>query len=146
MVRLGGDHMGAFSTEIAGVNTPEREVADNDLATGKLIEAVAHSRRYARNTLVIVVEDDTQDGADHVDSHRSPTYVVGPYVRQGAVVHTFYTLVSALRTTEDILGTEHMNLNTAYARPRPMYSTSAVRGCGPSTPSHPRCCRAPACR
>jgi hypothetical protein len=68
MVRLGGDHMGSFGTEIAGVNTPERQQADNDYAVGKLVETVAHSARYANNTLVIVVEDDSQDGPDHVDS------------------------------------------------------------------------------
>ncbi|MBO0752179.1 MAG: hypothetical protein J2P53_08715, partial [Bradyrhizobiaceae bacterium] len=117
MIRLGGDHMGSFGTEIAGVNTPEKQQADNDYAVGKLIETVAHSQHYANNTLVIVVEDDSQDGPDHVDSHRAPAYVVGPYVRQGAVVSTPYTLVSALRTIEDVLGTEHMALNTANARP-----------------------------
>jgi hypothetical protein len=117
MVRLGGDHMGSFGTEIAGVNTPEKQQADNDYAVGKLIETVAHSQRYANNTLVIAVEDDSQDGPDHVDSHRAPAYIAGPYVKQGAVVSTFYTLVNALRTIEDIFGTEHMNLNTAYARP-----------------------------
>lgn len=117
MVRLGGDHMGSFGTEIAAVNTPERQQADNDYAVGKLVEAVAHSQLYAHDTLVIAIEDDSQDGADHVDSHRAPVYVAGPYVKQGAVVSTPYTLVSVLRTIEDILGAEHMNINTAYARP-----------------------------
>jgi hypothetical protein len=117
MIRMGGDHMGSFATEIAGLNTPEKEQAENDYAVGKLVETVAHSQVYAPNTLVIVVEDDSQDGPDHVDSHRAPAYIAGPYVKQGAVVSTHYTLVSALRTMEDILGAEHMNLNTAYARP-----------------------------
>jgi hypothetical protein len=117
MVRMGGDHMGSFATEIAGLNTPEKQQAENDYAVGKLIETVAHSPRYAHDTLVIVVEDDSQDGPDHVDSHRAPAYIAGPYVKQGAIVSTFYTLVSALRTIEEILGAEHMNLNTAYARP-----------------------------
>jgi hypothetical protein len=66
---------------------------------------------------VISVEDDSQDGPDHVDSHRLTAYVAGPHVKQGAVVGTHYSLVSVLRTIEDILGTEHMNLNTTYARP-----------------------------
>jgi hypothetical protein len=114
---LGGDHMGSFGGSVAGLNTPEQQQADNDYAVGKVVEAVTHSRHYANNTLIIVVEDDSQDGPDHVDSHRAPAYVVGPYVKQHAVVSTRYSLISAVRTIEDILGTEHMNLNTRYARP-----------------------------
>jgi hypothetical protein len=64
-----------------------------------------------------VTEDDVQDGPDHVDSHRGPAYIVGPYVKQGAVIRTGYSQVNALRTIEDVLGTQHMNLNTAYQRP-----------------------------
>jgi hypothetical protein len=67
--------------------------------------------------LIIIIEDDCQDGADHVDSHRATTYFVGPYVKQQAVVSTPYSQPSVLRTIEDILGTEHLNLNTYYARP-----------------------------
>jgi YVTN family beta-propeller protein len=117
LVRLGEDHMGDFQHALAGLDTPEKQQADNDYAVGKLIETVSHSPRYSNNTLIIVVEDDSQDGPDHVDSHRSPTFVVGPYVKQGAVISTPYTLVSAVRTIEDVLGTKHMNINTAYARP-----------------------------
>ena len=73
--------------------------------------------RYAADTLIFVIEDDVQDGPDHVDSHRGTAYVVGPYVKQGAVVGTRYNQVSMLRTIEDILGTEHINLNTAFQRP-----------------------------
>ena len=72
---------------------------------------------YASNTLIIIIEDDSQDGADHVDSHRATTYVVGPYVRKNTVVSTRYSQPSVLRTIEDILGTEHINLNTYYTRP-----------------------------
>ncbi len=116
LVRLSHDHMGSFGTALAGVNTPETQQADNDLAVGRLVEAVAHSP-YAADTLVIVIEDDVQDGPDHVDSHRAPAYVVGPYVKQGAVISTRYNQVSVLRTIEDILGTQHINLNTAFQRP-----------------------------
>jgi YVTN family beta-propeller protein len=115
-VRLSHDHMGSFSTALAGVNYPEAQQADNDYAVAKMIEAVAHSR-YAKDTLFIITEDDSQDGPDHVDSHRAPAYFVGPYVKQGQVVSTRYNQVSVLRTIEDILGTKHMNLNTAYAAP-----------------------------
>jgi YVTN family beta-propeller protein len=116
LVRLGHDHTGSFGTAVGGFNTPETQVADNDLAIGKLIEAVAHSP-YAADTLIFIVEDDAQDGPDHVDSHRTTTYVIGPYVKQGAVVNTAYSQVNLLRTIEDVLGTQHMNLNTAFQRP-----------------------------
>ena len=75
LVRLMADHTGSYAEAIDGVNTPERQVADNDFAVGRLIEAVAHSR-YAGDTLIFIVEDDAQDGPDHVDAHRSTAYVV----------------------------------------------------------------------
>ena len=116
LVRFSHDHTGAFTTALAGVNTPETQQADDDLAVGRLVEAVAHSP-YAADTLIIVTEDDCQDGPDHVDSHRATAYVVGPYVKKGRVVSTRYSQVSALRTIEDVLGTPHINLNTAFRRP-----------------------------
>ena len=115
-VRLSHDHTGSFGTALAGVNTPDTQEADNDLAVGRVIAAVAHSP-YASNTVIIITEDDSQDGPDHVDSHRATSYVVGPYVKKHAVVNTRYNQVSVLRTIEDILGTPHINLNTAYQRP-----------------------------
>jgi YVTN family beta-propeller protein len=115
-VRFSHDHTGNFGTAVAGVNTPETQQADNDLAVGKLVEAVAHSR-YASDTLIFVIEDDSQDGPDHVDSHRSTAYVVGPYVKKHTVVSKRYSTVSMLRTIEDVLGLPHLNLNTAYQRP-----------------------------
>jgi DNA-binding beta-propeller fold protein YncE len=116
LVRFSHDHMGSFGSALGGVNTPETQQADNDLSVGRLVQAVAQSR-YAADTLVIVTEDDCQDGPDHLDSHRATAYVVGPYVKQGAVVSTRYSQVNALRTIEDILGTQHINLNTAFQRP-----------------------------
>jgi len=117
MIRgLSHDHTGSFSAALGGVNTPELQQADNDYAVGLLVEAVANSP-YAKDTLVIIIEDDCQDGADHVDSHRATTYFVGPYVKTHAVVSTGYSQANVLRTIEDILGTEHLNLNTYYARP-----------------------------
>lgn len=116
MVRLSHDHTGSFSSALAGVNTPELQEAEDDYAFGVLVQTVANSP-YASNTLIISIEDDSQDGADHVDSHRSTTYFVGPYVKQHAVVSTRYAQPNVIRTIEDILGTEHVNLNTSYARP-----------------------------
>ena len=116
LVRLMHDHMGSFSSALAGVNTPELQQADNDEAVGLLVQRVAHSR-YRGDTLIFVVEDDAQDGPDHVDAHRSTAYVVGPYVRHGAVVSTRYTTVNMLRTIEDVLGIGHLALNDATQGP-----------------------------
>ena len=116
LVRFSHDHMGSFGSALAGVNTPETQQADDDYAVGLLVEAVAKSP-YASNTLIIITEDDCQDGPDHVDSHRATAYVVGPYVKQGAVVSTRFGQVNAVRTIEDILGAPHIHLNTAFQRP-----------------------------
>jgi DNA-binding beta-propeller fold protein YncE len=116
LVRLMNDHTGSFAFATAGVNTPERQVADNDFAVGKLVEAVAHSR-YASDTLIFIVEDDAQDGADHVDAHRSTAFVIGPYVKQGVVEHQRYTTVNLLRTITDVLGLDHLSLFDATQRP-----------------------------
>jgi YVTN family beta-propeller protein len=115
-LRISHDHMGGFGTALGGLSTPEMQQADCDLATGKIAEAVANSP-YAASTLIIFTEDDVQDGPDHIDSHRAPVLFVGPYVKKGAVISTPYSQVNALRTIEDILGTQHINLNTAYQRP-----------------------------
>jgi hypothetical protein len=116
LVRISHDHTGSFSTALGGVNTPETQQADDDFAAGRLVEAVAHSP-YAADTLIFITEDDSQDGPDHVDSHRTTSYVVGPFVKQGAVVSTHYSQVNVLRTIEDLLGAPHINLNTAFQRP-----------------------------
>jgi DNA-binding beta-propeller fold protein YncE len=117
LLRFMHDHMGNFSTAVAGVNTPETQQADDDLAVGEVAQLLSHSKNYGENTLIFVDEDDAQDGPDHVDAQRSTAYVVGPYVRQHTVVSTRYSTVNLLRTIEDILGTQHVNLNTAYQRP-----------------------------
>jgi YVTN family beta-propeller protein len=116
LVRFMEDHMGSFKKAIDGINTPERQQADNDYAVGRLVEKIANSS-FKDDTIIFVVEDDAQNGADHVDSHRSTAYVVGPFVKEGQVVSQFYTTVNVLRTIEDLLGTEHLNIHTATARP-----------------------------
>jgi YVTN family beta-propeller protein len=115
-LRISHDHMGSFSSALAGLNTPETQQADCDMTLGLIVEAVANSP-YASDTLILVTEDDVQDGPDHVASHRGPAFVIGPYVKHGAVIRTRYSQVNVLRTIEDILGTEHINLNTAFQRP-----------------------------
>ncbi len=116
LVRFMMDHTGSFSSAIDGDNTPETQVADNDYAVGRLVQAVAHSP-YADSTLIFVVEDDAQDGPDHVDAHRSIAFVVGPYVRKDAVVHRHYTTVNMLRTITDVLGIDHLGQFDADAVP-----------------------------
>jgi DNA-binding beta-propeller fold protein YncE len=117
LVRFMNDHTGNFATAIDGVNTPEIQQADNDYAVGMLVEKIATSK-YANNTLIFVIEDDSQDGPDHVDSHRTVAFVVGAYVKQGGVVvSTQYNTIDFLRTIEEVLGLPPMNLNDALARP-----------------------------
>jgi DNA-binding beta-propeller fold protein YncE len=116
LLRLPHDHTGNYSIAIAGVNTPELDEADNDYAVGLVVQTIANSQ-YKDDTLIFVIEDDAQDGGDHVDAHRSIAFVVGPYVKQGAVVSRHYTTLSMFRTIEDILGTGHTNLNDFLAVP-----------------------------
>jgi hypothetical protein len=91
-------------------------VADNDLALGRIIEAVSHSRFWPQ-AAVFVVEDDAQNGPDHVDAHRTVALVASPYCRQGSVDSTPYTTCSMLRTIELILGLGPMSQFDAAARP-----------------------------
>jgi YVTN family beta-propeller protein len=116
LVRVMHDHTGSFGSAILGVNTPEIQVADNDYAVGLIAQKIANSI-YKDNTLIFVIEDDSQDGGDHVDAHRSIAFIIGPYVKQHAVVSTPYTTISMLRTIEEILGMKNLNLNDASANP-----------------------------
>lgn len=116
LVRFMNDHTGDFATAIDGVNTPELQQADNDYAVGMLVEKISKSK-YANNTLIFIIEDDSQDGPDHVDSHRSIAFVAGAYVKQGAVISSSYNTVNFLRTMEEVLGLPPLNLNDALARP-----------------------------
>jgi DNA-binding beta-propeller fold protein YncE len=116
LVRISHDHFGDFAKAIDGVNTVETEMADNDYATGLIVEKVAASP-YRDSTLIFVVEDDAQNGPDHVDAHRTVAFIVGPFVRQGAVISTHYTTVNLLRTVEDVLGIHPVGINDALAGP-----------------------------
>jgi hypothetical protein len=116
LIELPHDHFGEFGGAIDGVNTPDTQMADNDYALGLIVEKVANSR-FADDTLIFVVEDDAQDGPDHVDTQRTIAYVIGPYVKQGAVVSQHYGNPSMLRTIVDILKLEPMGLQVALADP-----------------------------
>jgi YVTN family beta-propeller protein len=99
-VRLPNDHTAGTAPNFP---TPKAMMADNDLALGRLVDAVSHSRFWA-TTAIFVVEDDAQDGRDHVDAHRTIAQVVSPYSQTGRVDSAFYSTVSMLRTMELILG------------------------------------------
>jgi DNA-binding beta-propeller fold protein YncE len=117
LLRVMHDHTGNFSTAIAGLNTPTIQTADNDYAVGLIVDKVSHSPRYADNTLICVIEDDAQDGPDHVDAHRSIALVAGAYVKRGMVVSKAYTTVNLVRTIVDVLGIQHFNINESSASP-----------------------------
>jgi len=115
IMHLPNDHTGGTRP---GKPTPSASVADNDLALGRIVEAVSHSP-YWDDTVIFVLEDDAQDGADHVDAHRSLALVISKYAPGSRdrpfVDHDFHTTVSLMRTMEMLLGLPPMNLNDGYA-------------------------------
>ena len=100
----------------AGLPTPRAAVADNDLATGRIIEGISHSK-FWKNSAVFVVEDDSQNGIDHLDGHRTVTMVASPYARRGAVAHDYYSQLNVTRTIEQVLGLPPMNRMDLAAEP-----------------------------
>jgi DNA-binding beta-propeller fold protein YncE len=113
LLRMGNDHT---SGTAAGKIAPDSAVADNDLALGMIVEALSKSKFWPRVT-IFVLEDDAQNGPDHVDSHRSPAFVISPYTRRGIIDSTMYNTTSMLRTIELIAGLRPMTHFDAAARP-----------------------------
>lgn len=113
IVRLPSNHTSGLRP---GTPTPQFMVAENDLAVGLLVQEVSHSP-YWIDTAVVVVEDDAQNGPDHVDGHRSPALVISAYNRPGLLIHDFHNTVSAIRTIELLLGIDPMNVLDAAAVP-----------------------------
>jgi YVTN family beta-propeller protein len=109
MIWLSSDHTGGPTDSEAGV-------ADNDLATGEIVDTISHSK-YWKNSAIFVVEDDSQDGADHVDGHRAPIQVISPWAVHGKVINTYYSQLSMVRTIEQILGAQPLNQKVAAATP-----------------------------
>jgi hypothetical protein len=124
-IRFINDH-----TEGLSLNkpTPFAHTADNDLAVGLFMEHLSHSSIW-KESLVLIVEDDAQNGPDHVDAHRSTAYIAGGYVKHGFVDHTAYTTTSLLRTMELILGLSPMTQYDAAA--------NSLWRCFDNTPDHP---------
>jgi hypothetical protein len=147
MFWLSSDHTG-------GPASPAAQVADNDLALGKIVETISHSK-YWPQSAIFVVEDDSQAGSDHVDGHRAPIQVISPWAQRGVVDNTYYTQVNMVRTIEQILGMHPMNQKDSAATPmygaftdKPDYTPytavdnqtsltaglSAMPSCGPNVP------------
>lgn len=112
-MRFINDHTEGLST---GRPTPKAHAADNDLACGLFVEYLSHSPIW-NESLIIILEDDAQNGPDHVDAHRTTAYVAGGFVKQGFVDHTMYSTSSALRTIELVLGLPPMSQYDAAAEP-----------------------------
>ena len=110
------DHFGSFGSNVGGLNTPSLQIADNDYALARIVEAVSKSA-YWKDTAIFVLEDDAQDGPDHVDAHRSTGYGISAYTKRHAVVHKFYNTINMIRTIEDLLGMNHLGMNDANAEP-----------------------------
>lgn len=113
ILRLPNDHTSGAKR---GAPTPNAQVADNDLAMGRLIEGLSHSL-FWKDLAVFAIEDDPQAGFDHVTGYRTTAYLAGPYVKRRAVVSTQYNTTSLLRTMEQILGLPPMNQFDASAVP-----------------------------
>jgi DNA-binding beta-propeller fold protein YncE len=125
-VQLGSDTVPAFNYIVLpldhtegvtpGKRTPDADVASNDWGLGQIVDTISHSSIWDES-LILVVEDDSQDGADHVDAHRIPALVISPYTQQGAVVHDRFDQLSFLRTLEIVAGMKPLNLAEALAVP-----------------------------
>jgi YVTN family beta-propeller protein len=109
MFWLSSDHTG-------GPPSGAAQVADNDLATGKIVDTISHSP-YWKDSVIFVVEDDSQAGLDHVDGHRAPIQIISPWAQRGAVDSHYYTQITMIRTIEQILGIHPMNQKDSAATP-----------------------------
>jgi Phosphoesterase family len=113
LIWMPDDHTAGVGT---GDPNPVAEVADNDLAVGRIIDTISHSQ-FWKSSAVFVVEDDTQNGADHVDGHRGPLMIASPYAKRGIVDSTYYTQLNVVRTIEQMLGIAPMNQEDRAAEP-----------------------------
>jgi YVTN family beta-propeller protein len=109
MFWLSSDHTG-------GPASGPAQVADNDLAVGKIVDTISHSK-YWKDSAIFVVEDDSQAGLDHVDGHRAPIQIISPYAQHGTVDSHYYSQITMIRTIEQILGITPMNQKDSAATP-----------------------------
>lgn len=111
VMSLGEDHTDGRNP---GSFTPFSKVASNDVGLGKIVDSVSHSK-FWRDTAIFVIQDDAQDGPDHVDGHRTVGYVISPFIRRGGADHTLYSTASMIRTMELILGLPPMSQQDRHA-------------------------------
>jgi hypothetical protein len=116
MFWLSSDHTG-------GPPNPAAQVADNDLAVGRIVDTISHSP-YWKDSAIFVVEDDSQAGLDHVDGHRAPIQIISPYAQHGVVDNRYYSQITMIRTIEQILGIHPMNQKDSAATPMATAFTS----------------------
>ncbi|MEJ1110721.1 MULTISPECIES: bifunctional YncE family protein/alkaline phosphatase family protein [unclassified Kribbella] len=109
MFWLSSDHTG-------GPPNGAAQVADNDLAAGKIVDQISHSK-YWKDSAIFIVEDDSQAGLDHVDGHRAPIQIISPWAQRGVVDSHYYTQITMIRTIEQILGIKPMNQKDSAATP-----------------------------
>jgi hypothetical protein len=109
MFWLSSDHTG-------GPPNAAAQVADNDLAVGKMVDTISHSR-YWKDSAIFVVEDDSQAGLDHIDGHRAPIQIISPWAKRGVVDNHYYSQITMIRTIEQILGIHPMNQKDSAASP-----------------------------
>ncbi len=109
MFWLSSDHTG-------GPPNAAAQVADNDLAVGKMVDTISHSK-YWKDSAIFVVEDDSQAGLDHIDGHRAPIQIISPWAQHGAVDSHYYSQITMIRTIEQILGIHPMNQKDSAATP-----------------------------
>ncbi|MER5684238.1 alkaline phosphatase family protein [Streptomyces sp. NPDC002205] len=109
MFWLSNDHTGGPANAAA-------QVADNDLAVGKMVDEISHSK-YWKDSAIFVVEDDSQAGLDHVDGHRAPVQIISPWAQHGTVDNHYYSQITMVRTIEQILGIHPMNQKDSAATP-----------------------------
>ncbi|MDQ2852262.1 MAG: bifunctional YncE family protein/alkaline phosphatase family protein, partial [Actinomycetota bacterium] len=109
MMWLSSDHTG-------GTPDPRAQVADGDVAVGKIVDTISHSK-YWKDSAIFVVEDDSQNGVDHVDGHRAPVQVISPWAKHGVVDSTYYSQLNMVRTIQQILGAQPLNQKLAAATP-----------------------------
>ncbi len=121
IIRLPRDHTSATTP---GMDTPQAMAADNDYAVGEIVQAVSHSPFWG-STAIFVIEDDAQNGPDHVDCHRTTAYVISPYIKRQSVDHHFYNTDSLLRTMELLLHLAPMTRYDAVAPPLRAFTTTA---------------------
>jgi len=107
------DHTSGLATNLP---TPQAAVADNDLAVGKIVDLISHSK-YWKDSAIVITEDDSQNGLDHVDGHREPAFIVSPWVKRGVIDSHYGTVINMVRSIEQILGLKPMNQNDAAATP-----------------------------